>query len=86
LHALNRLEQRAHSAGPDTENAWNALSSVYTKSTLILAELAILENGGAADLIRFLAAHAQTRAERIAGVIECGGLYDLNGIFVEVDL
>jgi hypothetical protein len=86
LHILNRLELMPHDGGPDVERVWDDLSAVYAKRGPILAELAILENGGATDLVRFLAADPQTRAEWITEVIESGGLFDSGRRFVEVDL
>jgi hypothetical protein len=84
LHASNALELRARSADPDAENTWEDLSAVYASCGPILAELAILENCGAADLIRFLAADAETRRQAVTQVIEWGGVYDASGRFVEV--
>jgi hypothetical protein len=86
LHVLNRLESCANDAGPDAESAWEKMSAVYSKRRPILAELVILENGRAADLIRFLAADPQTRAGWITEVINCGGLYDSGRRFIEIDL
>ncbi len=63
---------------------WDALETVYRDRPALLAELAILENCGAADLLRFLTADSATRGRVIAGVIEHGGLYDSDGKFVEV--
>lgn len=84
LHALNDLETRAHSAGPEAESIWDALITVHVRGELILAELAILENCGAADLTKFLAADTETRRKAVTQVIEWGGVYNASGRFVEV--
>lgn len=73
LHDLNRLESLAHDAGPEKPGTWDALETVYDNRPGVLAELTLLENSGAADVIRFLAADAPTRQSTIAAVIEQGG-------------
>lgn len=83
LHALNRIEAGAHDAGP-TDAVWDALARVYAERPALLVELATLENGGAADLVRFLSADPATRGRVVASVTERGGLYNLDGRFVEV--
>lgn len=83
LLGLGRLEVAAHEAGVNHMATWDALEMVYRDRPALLAELAILENCGAADLIRFLSTDNATRARVIASVIERGGLYDSNGKFVE---
>jgi ribosomal protein L37AE/L43A len=85
LHSLNRLETAAHDAGPDSVRVWDVLEVVYGKRPGVLAELAVLENYGAAALIRFLNSDAPERESTIAGVIERGGLYDSAGRFAEVN-
>lgn len=84
LHMLNRLESSANDAGPDAENAWDELTEVYSKRGPILAELAILENCGAAHVIRFLAADTEAHRRAVAQVISRGGIHDASGRFVEV--
>lgn len=84
LHAVKQRELRAHEAGPENENTWDELGVVYTQRGMILAELAILESSGAADLIRFLAADAGTQRQAVAQVISLGGVHDSSGRFVEV--
>jgi hypothetical protein len=84
LRGLGRLEAVAHEAGLDHPATWDALEMVYRDRPALLAELAILENCGAADLLRFLSADIATRERVIASVIERGGLYDSSGRFVEV--
>ncbi len=84
LHTLNRLEVRAHEAEPDNPATWDALARVYAEPPTVLVELAILENGGAADLVRFLSADNATRGRVMAVVTERGGLYNSDGRFVEV--
>ena len=74
LQRLNHLELQAHEAGPDHPATWGALALLYGEEPAVLAELAILENRGAADLIRFLTADGAARESEIAGVIEHGGL------------
>ena len=49
-----------------------------------LAELAILENLGAAELLRFVSASPEERERSLETVILRGGLCDLRGRFVEV--
>lgn len=83
LHELGRAEIVAHDAGPDNPQSWDVLARVYAERPALLAELAILENGGAADLIRFLRADSTARESTIAGVIERGGLTERHGKFVE---
>jgi hypothetical protein len=84
LHTLNRLEVRAHDAGLDNPQSWDALAKVYAERPGLLAELTILENCGAADLVRFLSADNAAREWAIAVVMEHRGLYDSDGRFVEV--
>jgi len=84
LRGLGRLEVRAHEAGLDHPATWGALELVYCDRPALLAELAILEECGAADLLRFLSADNATRERVIARVIERGGLYDHADRFVEV--
>ena len=80
------MEIAAHSAGRDSIEAWDGLDVVYLKRPGALAELTVLENTSASDLIRFLASDGETSKRVIAGVIERGGLYDFNGKWVEVTL
>ncbi len=84
LHALGDLESTAHRLGPDSPETWNALSAVYEERPAILAELTILENAGAADLLRFLSAEPEAREQVIDGVLMRGGLADAFGRFIEV--
>lgn len=81
---LGRLEVRAHGAGLGHAAIWDALEMVYRDRPALLAELVILENWGAADLLGFLSANDATRGRVIAKVIERGGLYDSEGKFNEV--
>ena len=60
LRGLGRLELAAHRAGADHPATWDALALVYRESPVLLAELEILENRGAADVIRFLNADNPT--------------------------
>jgi len=84
LDTLNRLELVAHEAGRDNPATWDGLAPVYGRRPTLLAELAILENGGAADLIRFLSADNAVREWAIKRVIERGGLYGHVSEVVEV--
>jgi hypothetical protein len=84
LHGLNRLEALAHDAGP-TEASWEALALVFAERPVLLAELAVLENCEAPDLIRFLGSGGQERERTIEAVLFTGGLCDSLGRFVEVD-
>ena len=84
LHALRDLEATAHRLGPDHAETWDTLSTVYAERPVILTELTILENAGVADLVKFLSADGTTRESAIACVIGRGGLYGLEGRFVEV--
>ena len=54
LRSLGRLELQAHEAGADHPATWDALALVYREQPAILAELAILEDSSAADLLQFL--------------------------------
>jgi hypothetical protein len=51
LPSLDRLEFSAHQAGADHPAAWGALALVHSVRPALLAELTILENCGAADLL-----------------------------------
>ena len=84
LHVLGDLEATAHRLGPDNPETWDALSAVYADRPAILAKLTILENAGAADLLRFLAANPETQKRVIDGVRMRGGLTDDSGKFVGV--
>jgi hypothetical protein len=84
LHDLNRRESVAHDAGP-TEAAWDTLAVCYRERGPILAELAILEDCGAADVIRFLSADSPTRHNAITAVIERDGLCDSSGRLIKVN-
>jgi hypothetical protein len=82
LHSFNRLEWQAHDAGPDHPATWDALSTVYEKRPAILAELAILENVPAAELLELL--FGGVGREPIHCALFHGGVYDELGRFVEV--
>jgi hypothetical protein len=86
LRMLGRIEVTAHDAGANDPQTWGILNLVCTERPGMLVELLILENCGARDALSFLAADSQTRAKRIAEVIERGGLCDSDGRFVELDL
>jgi hypothetical protein len=83
LHALNRLEIQAHDAGPDHPLTWGALALVHGERPRVTAELAILENGLASDLIAFLEENREGREVALNGVTERGGMFDSRGRFVE---
>ena len=84
LHALAGLESTAHGLGPDNSETWDVLSAVYVERPAVLAELTILENAGAADLLRFLSTEPEVREQVIDGVLMRGGLTETYGRFVEV--
>jgi len=71
LRELNRLEARVQICTP---KVWGALALVYRERPVILAELTILENASAADLVRFLTADAATREAALDRVLGAGGL------------
>lgn len=54
----------------------------YGERPALLAELAILENGEAADLLQFLSASREMLLTTIHEVLLKGGLFDLRGEFV----
>jgi hypothetical protein len=72
---LGRLEVEAHTAGANHPATWGGLALVYRERPAILAELTILENAGAADLLRFLAAHPGAQARVIDGGACAGRTY-----------
>jgi len=82
LRTLGRIEAGAHARGP-TEVAWDGLALVYRGRPMILAELGILDNAGAADLVRFLNSTTSERESACAGVLDRGGIYAA-GKFIEV--
>jgi hypothetical protein len=84
LHMLNDLEARAHRLGPDNPETWDALAGVYAERPGVLAELGILENCPAANLLRFLSAGSEERQRAIDGLIARGGLCDAAGRFMDV--
>lgn len=84
LRGLGRLEFGAHTK-PNHPLTWDVLSMVYRERPAALAELTILENCGAADLLQWLGADKATRERVINRVIEHGGLYDHADKFVEVE-
>lgn len=84
LRALGRLGLLAHEAGANHPATWGALALLYREWPGVAAELRILENCGAADLIRFLSAAPGLREHAIDGVIKAGGFYDSRGRFVEI--
>jgi hypothetical protein len=76
LRWLGRIEWQADQAGMDHHGTWDALALVYRQRPGLLAELAILENWGAADLVQFFRADAEIRQRAIARVIAGGGLWE----------
>ncbi|MBZ5538231.1 MAG: hypothetical protein LAO31_19940 [Acidobacteriia bacterium] len=85
LHALGDMEATAHLLGPDSAEAWDALSTVYQERPAILAELTILESASVAD-VRELLSGPEPRERMIKSVISQGGLTDAFDRFVEIDL
>ncbi len=84
LQTLARVEIGAHKAGPDQPETWGALAVVYQQRPVVVAELAFLENGHARPVSDFLEGTAEQRRAVCDGVLECGGLVDHSGRFVEV--
>ena len=84
LETLNRLELRAHEAGPEHAATWHALALVYRARPGVLAELVVLENSRAADLVPFLSAGPEERRRATDGAILRGGLYDQADSFVDL--
>jgi hypothetical protein len=85
LHELGRLETMVHNAGADHPATWGALALVYRDRPPILAELTILENCMAADLVRFFAASEAERSGQIGHVLLIGGVTNWEGKFVRVE-
>lgn len=83
LRDLGRVQYGAHTK-PNHPLAWDALSMGYGEPPALQAQLTILENCGASDLLRFLTTDNATRQWAINRVIEHGGLYDHANRFVEV--
>ncbi|HEV2424111.1 MAG TPA: hypothetical protein VGZ29_04705 [Terriglobia bacterium] len=83
LRELDELATLAPDAAP-TEVVWARLSSTYRQRSTVLAELAILENWSARDMVSFLLGTQQGRKEAIDDVLSAGGLYGSDGRFVEV--
>ncbi|MGA2631353.1 MAG: hypothetical protein ABSG54_14235 [Terriglobia bacterium] len=73
LRGLGRLEAKASVAGVNHLATWDTLALAHGRRPALLAELAILENCGAADLILFLSAGSEFRAQMIEGVLMRGG-------------
>jgi len=84
LRGLGRLEAKADVAGVDHLATWDALALVYGRRPALLAEIAIHENCGAADLVQWFSVRPDTRERAIEGVLVRGGLMDAHGRFVEV--
>jgi hypothetical protein len=85
LRGLRRIELRAHDAGIDHPATWGALALVYRELPALLAELALLENTGGIELVRFSCAGPERRAQAINDVLMRGGLYNSRGDFVEFE-
>jgi hypothetical protein len=85
LHSLDGVEATAQRLGPDDPETWGALSTVYAKRPALLAELAVLENGDAPDLIQFLSDRQEARDRVIECVLMRGGLWDSRRNFVVVE-
>jgi hypothetical protein len=74
LRYLDHLQAEVSCLGPGDEGAWSALASSYRQRLNILAELSILENCPATDLVRFLVADGPTREAAIDRV-RCGQVW-----------
>lgn len=83
LRGLSQLEMACHKTGA-THVAWRGLEITYTDRPKVLAELVILENAMAADLVRFLLAGKEVRSATIGRVLSRGGFYPRAGEYVEV--
>jgi hypothetical protein len=72
---LGRLEIKAHEAGPDHPATWGALALACRQQSKVLEELEILENGGAAEVLRLVLAGRPVQAPLapVAPVISPGG-------------
>ena len=77
LHTMNRLEWQVRDAGPDHPVTWDALALVHRRRPVVLAELTILENFGAAELLRSVSASPEEGERSLETVILRGGLCDL---------
>lgn len=84
LHRLSRAEVASYECGLEGNGVWNQLRCVYQGRPKILAELAVLEHAGAADVVRLFAADFQTRQHVFDRVLARGGLQDTAARFVEV--
>jgi ribosomal protein L37AE/L43A len=84
LHALNRIEQGAHTVGSGSPDVWGALALVCRERPLILAELTILEDSPPTHLIRFLAMNPEDSKREVDRVLIRGGVFDARGRFAEV--
>jgi hypothetical protein len=85
LQSLAQIEIGVHKAGL-TNPAWNGLALVYQQRPRLLAELTILENASAPDLVRFLIADETTRQVVIDRVMLAGGMRNAVGEFVGFSL
>jgi hypothetical protein len=72
LRGLGSLELKAHKASAGHPATWGALALVYRERPATLAELVILENCWAPDLVRFFAVDDKTRQEAIGRVLAAG--------------
>jgi hypothetical protein len=84
VRGLGQVELSAHQAGPDHHATWGALAFVYRERPAVLAELAILENWLAVDLLSFLAMSPPQRRGAINAVLEYGGVQYGPGHFLEL--
>lgn len=74
LCALTRLEVLAHEAGMNHRATWGALALVCAERPKLLAELLLLENAPAGQLVDFLGGDLETRMRAVTAVIERGGV------------
>jgi hypothetical protein len=70
LDTLHCLESQAHEAGPDHPATWDSLALCYSRWPRVLAELAVLENAGAAELVRFVSAGPEERERAIEARVQ----------------
>ena len=69
---------------PQDATGWMLLEYAYQKLPRIRAALAILEDGLIKGRVEFLGGDSGQQEQYIAEIVRAGGLYDVQGRFVEV--